>query len=643
MIEVTLKDGSVMEIEKGTTIIDVAKKISEGLARVATCGTVDSEIKDLRYELNENCKLTIETFESSLDGKKAYWHTTSHIMAQAVKRLFPEVKLAIGPAINNGFYYDFDVKNAFTDEDKEKIEEEMKKIIKEDIPIERFVLTKEDAVNIMKENKEKYKLELIEELPEGEEISFYKQGDFIDFCSGPHLLSTGKIKSVKILSSSSAYWRGDEKREILQRVYGISFPKASMLEEYLKFLKEAKERDHRKIGKELDLFCFSDYVGGGLPLYTPKGTIIKDTLQREIEKICRGYGFEKVSCPSLANISLFETSGHAQKFNDELFRVSSPKGHEFVLKPVQCPHHTQIYASKMRSYKDLPIRYMESDKQYRAELQGSVGGLSRVYAITVEDGHSFCRIDQVKDEIINMCNIIRDFYTRMGLWEDHWVSLSVRDYDHPEKYIGSKEDWDLCEGMLQEVSDELNLEAKRCEGEAALYGPKLDFMFTDALGREVQIPTVQVDFSTPKRFGLYYIDQNGEKQTPVMVHRAILGSYERFLALILEQFKGALPTWLSPVQVKILPISDAHINYAKEIKKKIENEEIRVELDDRQEKTGYKIREAQMQKIPYMLVVGDKEVENNSVSVRSREDGNIVAYGINDFLEKIKKEIFDRK
>ena len=643
MIKVTLKDGSVMEIEKGTTIIDVAKKISEGLARVATCGTVDSEVKDLRYELNENCKLTIETFESSLDGKKAYWHTTSHIMAQAVKRLFPEVKLAIGPAIDNGFYYDFDVKNAFTDEDKAKIEEEMKKIIKEDLPIERFVLSRKEAIKFMQENKEKYKLELIEELPEGEEISFYKQGDFVDFCSGPHLLSTGKIKAIKILSSSSAYWRGDEKREVLQRIYGISFPKVSLLEEHLKFLEEAKERDHRKIGKELDLFCFSDYVGGGLPLYTPKGTIVKDTLQREIEKICRGYGFEKVSCPSLANISLFETSGHAQKFNDELFRVSSPKGHEFVLKPVQCPHHTQIYASKMRSYKDLPIRYMESDKQYRAELPGAVGGLSRVYAITVEDGHSFCRIDQVKNEIINMCNIIRDFYTRMGLWENHWVSLSVRDYNHPEKYIGSKEDWDFCEKMLQEISDELNLDAKRCEGEAALYGPKLDFMFTDAIGREVQIPTVQVDFSTPKRFGLYYIDKNGEKQTPVMVHRAILGSYERFLALILEQFKGALPTWLSPVQVKILPISDAHINYAKEIKKKIEKEEIRVELDDRQEKTGYKIREAQIQKIPYMLVVGDKEIENNSVSVRSREDGDIGTYEIDDFIEKIKIEIFDKK
>ena len=641
MVKIELKDGSVKELESGMSIFEIARNISEGLARMATAGKINGEVKDLRTIVKEDCKLEILTFESDIDGKKAYWHTTSHIMAQAIKRLFPKVKLAIGPAIDKGFYYDFDAEKAFSDEDKEKIEQEMNKIIKDDLPIEKFSLPKEKAIELMKD--EPYKIELINDLDDGEEISFYRQGEFTDLCAGPHLISTGKVKSVKILSSSSAYWKGDEKREVLQRIYGISFPKKKELDEYLERLEDAKSRDHRKIGKELDLFCFSDYVGGGLPLYTPKGTIIKDTLQREIEKICRNYGFQKVSCPSLANISLFETSGHAQKFNDELFRVSSPKGHEFVLKPVQCPHHTQIYASKMRSYKDLPIRYMESDKQYRAELQGSVGGLSRVYAITIEDGHSFCRIDQVKDEVINMCNIIRDFYTRMGLWEDHWVSLSVRDYDHPEKYIGNKEDWDLCESMLQEVSDELHLEAKRCEGEAALYGPKLDFMFTDALGREVQIPTVQVDFSTPKRFGLYYVDKNGEKQTPVMVHRAILGSYERFLALILEQFKGALPTWLSPVQVKILPISDAHIEHAKEIMKKLEDEEIRVELDDRQEKTGYKIREAQMQKIPYMLVVGDKEVESNTLSVRTREDGDIGVYKINDFVEKIKMEISQKK
>ena len=641
MVKIELKDGSVKELESGMSIFEIARNISEGLARMATAGKINGEVKDLRTIVKEDCKLEILTFESDIDGKKAYWHTTSHIMAQAIKRLFPKVKLAIGPAIDKGFYYDLDAEKAFSDEDKEKIEQEMNKIIKEDLPIEKFSLPKEKAIELIKD--EPYKIELINDLDDGEEISFYRQGEFTDLCAGPHLISTGKVKSVKILSSSSAYWKGDEKREVLQRIYGISFPKKKELDEYLERLEDAKSRDHRKIGKELDLFCFSDYVGGGLPLYTPKGTIIKDTLQREIEKICRSYGFQKVSCPSLANISLFETSGHAQKFNDELFRVSSPKGHEFVLKPVQCPHHTQIYASKMRSYKDLPIRYMESDKQYRAELQGSVGGLSRVYAITIEDGHSFCRIDQVKDEVINMCNIIRDFYTRMGLWEDHWVSLSVRDYDHPEKYIGNKEDWDLCESMLQEVSDELHLEAKRCEGEAALYGPKLDFMFTDALGREVQIPTVQVDFSTPKRFGLYYVDKNGEKQTPVMVHRAILGSYERFLALILEQFKGALPTWLSPVQVKILPISDAHIEYAKEIMKKLEDEEIRVELDDRQEKTGYKIREAQIQKIPYMLVVGDKEVESNTLSVRSRDDGDMGKFDVEDFITKIKKEISEKK
>lgn len=642
MIKIILKDESIIEVEKGTTIIDVAKKINEGLARVATCGTVDSEVRDLRYELNHDCKLTIETFETSIEGKKAYWHTSSHIMAQAVKRLFPEYKLAIGPAIDNGFYYDFEVEKAFTDEDKEKIEQEMNRIIKEDIPIERFVLTKKEAIKLIRENNEKYKLELIEGIPEGEEIYFYKQGEFIDLCSGPHLLSTGKVKSVKILSSSSAYWKGDEKREVLQRIYGISFPKKKNLEEYLEKLEEAKSRDHRKIGKELDLFCFSDYVGGGLPLYTPKGTIIKDTLQKEIEKICRNYGFEKVSCPSLANISLFETSGHAQKFNDELFRVSSPKGHEFVLKPVQCPHHTQIYASKIRSYRDLPIRYMESDKQYRAELPGAVGGLTRVYAITVEDGHSFCRLDQVKDEVINMCNIIRDFFTKMGLWENHWVSLSVRDYEHPEKYIGSKEDWDLCEKMLQEVSDELNLGAKRCEGEAALYGPKLDFMFYDALGREVQIPTVQVDFSTPKRFGLYYIDENGEKQVPVMVHRAILGSYERFLALILEQFKGALPTWLSPVQVRILPISEKHIEYSEEVAKKLKDNEIRVEIDYTQETFGKKMREAITKKIPYAIVIGNDELERKMISVRNRNSATQESMKVENFVEKLLEEIENR-
>ena len=399
---------------------------------------------------------------------------------------------------------------------------------------------------------------------------------------------------VKLLRVSGVYFEGNANNKMIQRIVGKSFESKEDLDKYNVFIEEAKERDHRKIGQDLDLFCFSDYVGAGLPLFTPRGTIIIDELKREMERVCRKYGFEKVSCPSLADISLFETSGHAQKFNEELFRVESPKGHKFVLKPVQCPHHTQIFASKLRSYKDLPIRYMESDKQYRAELQGAVGNsLSRVYAITVEDGHVFCTREQVKQEIINICNLIKDFYSRMGLWENHWVSLSVRDYEHPEKYIGEKSDWDLCESLLQEISDELRLDAKRCEGEAALYGPKLDFMFRDALDREIQIPTVQLDFATPKRFGLFYIDENGEKQTPVMVHRAVLGSYERFLVLLLEQFKGVLPVWLSPVQVNIVPVNmKYHDEYCQKLKQILIDEDIRVSYDDSKEKMGKKIRQS---------------------------------------------------
>lgn len=430
---------------------------------------------------------------------------------------------------------------------------------------------------------------------------------------------------------------------MITRISGKAFSTIEELKEYEEFLKEAKERDHRKIGKDLDLFCFSDFLGAGLPLYTPRGTIVKDELQKQVEKICRNYGFQKVSCPSLASVNLFETSGHAQKFNDELFRVSSPKGHEFVLKPVQCPHHTQIYSSKIRSYKDLPIRYMESDKQYRAELPGAVGGLSRVYAITVEDGHSFCRVDQVKQEVINMCNIIKDFYSKMGLWNNYWVSLSVRDLNHPEKYIGNNEDWELCEKMLQEVSDELGLNAKRCEGEAALYGPKLDFMFKDALGREIQIPTVQLDFSTPKRFELFYIDEKGEKQTPVMVHRAILGSYERFLVLLLEQFKGVLPVWLSPVQVNIIPVNNKyHDEKCRKIIKMLRDEDIRIEYDDSDESMNKKIKRSNNMKNPYTLVIGNKEIENKMVSYRKLGSEDIISVRVDEFIEMIKNEIKEK-
>ena len=448
---------------------------------------------------------------------------------------------------------------------------------------------------------------------------------------------------VKLLRISGVYLDGDSSKEMIVRIVGKGFSSIEEVREYEEFLEDAKERDHRKIGQELDLFCFSDYVGPGLPLYSPRGCIVKDELQREIERVCRKYGFQKVSCPSLADISLFETSGHAMKFNDELFRVKSPKGHSFVLKPVQCPHHTQIYASKLRSYKDLPIRYMESDKQYRAELQGAVGGLSRVYAITVEDGHSFCRVDQVKEEVMNMCNLIRDFYSRMGLWDNHWVSLSVRDYEHPEKYIGSKEDWDKCEEMLKEVSDELGLDAVRCEGEAALYGPKLDFMFKDALGREIQIPTVQLDFATPKRFGLFYIDENGEKQVPVMVHRAVLGSYERFLVLLLEQFKGVLPIWLSPVQVNIIPVNvKYHDEYCRKLRDLLLDEDIRVEYDDSKENMGKKIRNSNVMKNPISVIIGDNERDNNLVSFRRLGSEESVSLPLDEYIKFIGDEIKKR-
>lgn len=563
-------------------------------------------------------------------------HSCAHLLAQAVKQLYPQAKFWVGPVIEDGFYYDIDLGDeVIREEDLPKLEQLMKKLAKDGKLIKRIELSKHDALDMFKDDQ--YKMALLASLNDDEVISAYSQGDFIDLCRGPHVEDTKMIKYFKLLKVSGAYYKGDVNNKMLQRIYGICFDNEEALNDYVVFLEEAKKRDHRKLGKELDLFCFSDLIGPGLPLYTPKGTIIKDELQKAVESICRKYGFEKVSCPSLANIKLFETSGHAMKFNDELFRVESPKGHKMVLKPVQCPHHTQIYASKLRTYKDLPIRYMESDKQYRAELQGAVGGMNRVYAITVEDGHSFCTTHQVKQEVINMCNIIKDFYSAMGLWGKQWVSLSVRDYEHPEKYIGSEEDWNTCENILKEVADELGLNAKRCEGEAALYGPKLDFMFTDAMGREIQIPTVQLDFATAKRFDLTYIDSDGSKKTPVMVHRAILGSYERFLVLLIEHFAGAFPTWLAPVQVNIIPISnDHHLAYSEKVKALLEEADIRVELDNRNEKLNYRLRDSQIKKIPFTLILGEKEGANNSISYRKYGTDETYNLLIPEFIDMIK-------
>jgi threonyl-tRNA synthetase len=574
-------------------------------------------------------------------------HSLAHILAAAVLEIFPEAKFGFGPAIENGFYYDFELPRTLIPEDLPIIQEKMKEIIKRNDSFQKRVISPEEAKENFKKLNQDYKVELVEDLEkEGyKEVTIYKLGNFVDLCSGPHLESAGEINadSFQLTGISGAYWKGDENNPMLQRIYGIAFNDKKSLKKHLHQVEEAKKRDHRKIGKEMDLFVFSELVGSGLPLFTPKGAIIKEELQKYIESICRRYGFEKVITPHLAGIKLFETSGHADKFSEELFRVTSKHKQNYALKPVQCPHQTQIYASKARSYRDLPIRYMESEKQYRAEKPGEIGGLNRVIAITVEDGHSFCTINQVKQEIKNLVDNIKEFYSTFGLWGNQKVFLSVRDYQNPEKYIGNKKDWDKCEEMLQEISEELNLNAQKQEGEAALYGPKLDFMFKDALGKEIQIPTIQLDFATPKRFNLTYVDKSGQKVNPVMIHRAILGSYERFMALLIEHYAGKFPTWIAPVQASVLPVSDKFNQYAQKVKQQLFKKGIRTEIDTSGESLGKKIAEATKQKTPYLLVVGEKEKESNSVAVRHRERKKQEVMKVKDFLKKIEKEIEGKK
>ena len=571
-------------------------------------------------------------------------HSLAHVLALAVLRTYPEVKFAIGPDVDNGFYYGIDFGDKkISDTDLVEIEKKMKHIIKQNLKFNKSEKNIDEAIKEARDINDVYKLEILEDLKkEGEsQVSFYELGEFSDLCRGPHLESSGKIKvgSFKLDKVAGAYWRGDEKNKMLTRIYGLSFDSAEELKDYLEKVEEAKKRDHRKLGKELDLFCFSDLVGPGLPLFTPKGMIIIDALRNHIEKVCRRYGFEKVMTPHLAKISLYEVSGHAKKFSEELFHVSSDKGHDFVIKPVQCPHQTQIYSSKARSYRDLPIKYMESEKQYRAEKSGEVGGLSRVYAITVEDGHTFCSLEQTKDEIKSLVNIIKDFYSALGLWGKHWVSLSVRDYDNPEKYIGDPKDWDVCESILEDVSNEMGLDAKRIEGEAALYGPKLDFMFRDSLGKEIQIPTVQLDFATPKRFNLVYTDKDGSEKNPVMIHRAILGSYERFLALIIEHYGGAFPLWLSPVQVKIISVGEKHIEYCQKLKQEFLDLDLRPELDIDNETVANKIRKAVAEKSPYIIVVGDKESKGKVLAVRKRGEQKIEEIKKDKFFKSLLNEV----
>lgn len=639
MVKLKLKDGSIMEVEKGSSILDVAKKISEGLARVATCGEINGKVEDLRHEINEDCELVIHTFQDDdLEGKKAYWHTTSHIMAQAIKRLYGDVKLTIGPAIENGFYYDFDTEKHFSEEDFEKIEEEMKKIIKEDLPIERYSLSRDEAIKFMKENDEPYKVELIEELPEGEEISFYKQGEFVDLCAGPHLMSTGKVKVVKLLSASGAYWRGNENNKMLQRVYGISFPKKSQLEDYLNLLQEAKERDHRKIGKELDLFMTHELVGSGLPMYLPDGATIRRILERYIQDKEIELGYKHVYTPSLANVELYKTSGHWDHYKEDMFPVMKMDNEEMVLRPMNCPHHMLIYKNKLHSYRDLPIRIGELAHDFRYEASGSVCGLERVREMCQNDAHLFVTPEQIQSEISEVVKLILAVYEDFG-FENYSFRLSLRDKNDKHKYFDDDEMWESAESQLRDTLKALNLDFYEAEGEAAFYGPKLDVQIKSALGHDVTISTCQLDFLLPERFKLTYIGEDGKEHRPVVIHRAILGSSDRFMAFLIEETKGALPLWLAPTQAKILPIADAQVEYAKKIEKEYKKAGIRIEVDDRNEKIGYKIREAQLQKIPYMLVVGDKEIEANAVAVRSRKEGDLGQVNKEEFLERMKEEI----
>ena len=641
MIKLTLKDGSIKEVEKGKSIIEIAKEISEGLARQATCAVVDGKVVDLRYVLNKDCNLEIHTFESSLDGKKAYWHTTSHIMAQAIKRINPNAKLAIGPSIDEGFYYDFDVEKAFTDEDKAKIEAEMKKIIKEDLPIEKFTLPREEAIKFMEEKNEPYKVELIRGLPEGEEISFYKQGEFTDLCAGPHLMSTGKVKAVKILSSSGAYWRGDEKNKMLQRIYAISFPKASQVEEYLSVLEDRKSRDHRKIGKDLKLFMTHPLVGAGLPLYLPQGATIRRVLERYIQDKELSLGYQHVYTPSLATTNLYKTSGHWDHYKEDMFPIMKMDNEELVLRPMNCPHHMLIYKSTMRSYRDLPIKIGELANDFRYENSGAVCGLERVRQMCQNDAHLFVRPDQIKEEVGKVLNLIKEVYQDDFGFPATAFSyrLSLRDKNNKEKYIDNDEMWETAESQLREILKELNIDFYEAEGEAAFYGPKIDIQIKTALNHDITIPTCQLDFALPERFELEYIGEDGEKHRPVVIHRAILGSSDRFISFLLEETKGVLPVWLAPVQVEILPIAEAHIDYANKVAEQLRGIKVRCEVDSRNEKIGYKIREAQLNKVPYMLVIGDKEIEMNSVGVRSRKDGDIGAMGVEKFKTKVKEEI----
>ncbi|GAE03587.1 threonyl-tRNA synthetase [Clostridium botulinum B str. Osaka05] len=630
MIKITLKDGKVMEFEEGIKISDIAMKISPALYKKALAAKIDGETVDLMTELHKDSSLEILTFEDEM-GKWALRHTGSHMLAQAVKRLYPEVKLAIGPAIDTGFYYDFEADFTFTPEMLEKIEAEIKKIIKENHKLERFELPREEAIKLMKEKNEDYKVELIEDLPEGEVISFYKQGDFTDLCAGPHVPSTGKVKSVKLLSLAGAYWRGDENNKMLQRIYGTAFTKKSELDEYLNMLEEAKKRDHRKLGKELDLFSIHE-EGPGFPFFHPKGMIVRNILESFWREEHTKAGYQEIRTPLILNEALWHQSGHWDHYKENMYFTNIDDG-DYAIKPMNCPGGILVYKNSMHSYRDLPLRLSELGIVHRHELSGALHGLMRVRCFTQDDAHLYMTKEQIKEEVVGIIKLIDKFYKLFGF--EYFVELSTR----PEDSMGSDEDWEIATNGLREALDSIGKEYRVNEGDGAFYGPKIDFHLKDCIGRTWQCGTIQLDFQMPERFDLSYIGTDGEKHRPVMVHRTIYGSVERFIGILIEQYAGAFPTWLAPVQVKLMNITDTQYDYLKKVEETLKENNIRVEIDTRNEKIGYKIREAQLQKVPYMLILGDKEVEAGKVAVRSRKDGDLGAISLEEFIEKIKNEI----
>ena len=642
MIKITLKGDVIKEFPKGVSAYEVAKEISMGLAKSACAVKIDGEVYDLRTKLDKDCALEILTFDDE-NGRWAFRHTASHILAQAVKRLFPETKLAIGPAVEDGFYYDFDVETNFTPDDLVKIEEEMKKIVKEDIKLERFSMTSDEAIKYFEEKNEPYKVELAEGIAEGEEISFYSQDDFTDLCAGPHLISTGAVKAFKLTSATGAYWRGDSSKKMLCRVYGTAFPKASLLEEHLTMLEEAKKRDHNKLGRELELFTTVDTIGQGLPIMLPKGTKILQTLQRFVEDEEERRGWLRTKTPLMAKSDLYKISGHWDHYLDGMFVLGDPTDESkecFALRPMTCPFQYQAYLNRARSYRDLPLRYGETSTLFRNEESGEMHGLIRVRQFTISEGHLICTPEQLEDEFKGSLELAIFMLKTLGLYEDVSYRFSQWDPNDTDKYIGTPEQWNEAQDMMGKILDNLGIDYKIGIGEAAFYGPKLDIQIKNVYGKEDTLITIQIDQMLAEKFGMEYVDRDGVKKNPYIIHRTSIGCYERTLALLIEKYAGAFPMWLAPVQVKILPIADRHLDYAYQVKKQLEAKGIIVELDDRNEKIGYKIREARLNKIPYMLIIGDNEVEANAVSVRRRgEDGDLGSMQTEEFISLAVEEI----